>query len=39
MALSLGAVSEGEPGHRDPGAFYGAYFHDLDGNKIEIFSR
>ncbi|MGE0594775.1 MAG: VOC family protein [Hyphomonadaceae bacterium] len=35
-ALSLGAVSEGEPGPR--GAFGEfAYFHDLDGNKLAVF--
>ncbi|QFT55785.1 VOC family protein [Microbulbifer sp. THAF38] len=39
MALSLGAMSKGEPGHRAPGAFYGAYFRDLDGNKVAIFAR
>ena len=35
-ALSLGAISEGEPGPR--GAFGDfAYFRDLDGNKIAVF--
>lgn len=35
-ALSLGAVSEGEPGPRGPfGEF--AYFRDLDGNKLAVF--
>lgn len=35
-ALSLGAVSEGDPGFRgDPSVgFYGAYFRDLEGNKL-----
>jgi catechol 2,3-dioxygenase-like lactoylglutathione lyase family enzyme len=38
IALEQGASSEGEPGlrpqyHPD---YYGAYFHDLDGNKICI---
>ncbi len=36
-ALSLGAAEEGAPGVRGPEgprAFYGAYFRDLDGNKI-----
>ncbi|WP_286263718.1 VOC family protein [Thalassotalea atypica] len=39
MALKLGASSEGEPGERNGGAYYGAYFRDLDGNKIAIFHR
>jgi catechol 2,3-dioxygenase-like lactoylglutathione lyase family enzyme len=35
-ALSLGCVSEGEPGPR--GAFGDfAYFRDLDGNKLAVF--
>jgi len=38
-ALRLGATSEGEPGERNGGAYYGAYFRDLDGNKIAIFHR
>jgi catechol 2,3-dioxygenase-like lactoylglutathione lyase family enzyme len=32
-AISLGASDEGAPGERMPG-FYGAYFRDLDGNKL-----
>lgn len=32
-ALDLGATDEGAPGQRMDG-FYGAYFRDLDGNKI-----
>ena len=39
-ALSLGATDEGAPGLRTPdgpGAFYGAYFRDLDGNKLCVF--
>lgn len=32
-ALELGATDEGVPGERMP-TFYGAYFRDLDGNKI-----
>ncbi len=32
-AVELGAVCEGAPGERMP-TFYGAYFRDLDGNKI-----
>lgn len=33
-ALSLGAKDEGAPGWRLPNVFYGAYFRDLDGNKL-----
>lgn len=38
-ALSLGARCEGAPGIRgdNPDGFYGAYFRDLDGNKITVF--
>jgi len=39
IAMKLGATSEGAPGERNEGAFYGAYFRDLDGNKIAIFHR
>lgn len=35
-ALSLGAKDEGAPGLRGD-TFYGAYFRDLDGNKIACF--
>ncbi len=35
-ALSLGGVDEGAPGDRG-GGFYGAYFRDLDGNKIALY--
>ncbi len=35
-ALELGATDEGEPGPRTDN-FYGAYFRDLDGNKICCF--
>lgn len=35
-ALELGATSEGEPGFRGKG-FYGAYFRDPDGNKLNFF--
>ncbi|MEQ8746190.1 VOC family protein [Pyruvatibacter sp.] len=35
-ALSLGSADEGAPGDRGNG-FYGAYFRDLDGNKICAF--
>ena len=36
-ALELGATCDGPPGLRNdegPQAFYGAYFRDLDGNKL-----
>ncbi len=33
-ALELGAADDGAPGERVPGAFYGAYVRDLDGNKL-----
>jgi predicted lactoylglutathione lyase len=36
-ALQLGGSCEGKPGLRGPegpNAFYGAYFRDLDGNKL-----
>ncbi len=39
-ALELGATDEGPPGVRGeegPQAFYGAYFRDLDGNKLAAF--
>ena len=39
-ALSLGGADEGPPGLRGdegPQAFYGAYFRDLDGNKLAAF--
>ena len=35
-ALSLGGTDEGAPGSRGDG-FYGAYFRDLDGNKLCFF--
>lgn len=40
MALSLGGANEGDPrlrGRAESG-FYGAYFRDLDGNKLCIFA-
>lgn len=40
LALRLGATDEGAPGLRGPEgekAFYGAYFRDLDGNKLCAF--
>ncbi|MGE3917416.1 MAG: VOC family protein, partial [Hyphomicrobiaceae bacterium] len=39
-ALALGGNDEGKPGLRGPNgpqAFYGAYFRDLDGNKLCAF--
>jgi catechol 2,3-dioxygenase-like lactoylglutathione lyase family enzyme len=39
-AIALGAQDEGAPGLRGeegPQAFYGAYFRDLDGNKLCAF--
>jgi catechol 2,3-dioxygenase-like lactoylglutathione lyase family enzyme len=37
-AMELGGKDEGAPGWRgEPGGFYGAYFRDLDGNKLCIF--
>ena len=35
MALSLGATDEGPPGDRGDN-YYGAYFRDLDGNKLNF---
>jgi catechol 2,3-dioxygenase-like lactoylglutathione lyase family enzyme len=35
-ALALGAQDAGAPGQRN-GNFYGAYFRDLDGNKLAAF--
>jgi catechol 2,3-dioxygenase-like lactoylglutathione lyase family enzyme len=35
-AIAAGATCDGPPGRRMP-TFYGAYFRDLDGNKICIF--
>ena len=37
-ALALGAKDEGAPGPRGGAAgFYGGYFRDLDGNKLNFF--
>jgi len=39
-AMELGGTDEGAPGVRGdegPQAFYGAYFRDLDGNKLAAF--
>jgi len=35
-ALAAGGTCDGPPGQRMP-TFYGAYFRDLDGNKICVF--
>jgi len=35
-ALALGGQDEGAPGPRGKG-FYGAYFRDLDGNKLAAY--
>lgn len=35
-ALELGGTDEGAPGPRGDN-FYGAYFRDLDGNKLAVF--
>lgn len=37
-ALELGSKDEGAPGPRGDGGFYGAYFRDLDGNKLAAFT-
>ena len=38
-AIALGGTDEGAPGVRGPDemGFYGAYFRDLDGNKLCVF--
>lgn len=36
-AIELGATDEGEPGPRGNGGFYGGYFRDLDGNKLNAY--
>ena len=38
-ALELGAVDEGAPGPRGEHGFYGGYFRDLDGNKLNTYTR
>ncbi len=40
-ALDLGGGCAGPPGSRGRGRnrFYGAYFRDLDGNKLSVFTR
>ena len=39
LAKALNAECEGEPGTRNNGAYFGAYFRDLDGNKLAVFHR
>lgn len=36
-AIALGAKDEGEPGPRGDSGFYGAYFRDLEGNKLNAY--
>jgi catechol 2,3-dioxygenase-like lactoylglutathione lyase family enzyme len=36
-AIAAGGACEGPPGQRMP-TFYGAYFRDLDGNKVCVFN-
>ena len=36
-ALQLGGSDEGLPGPRGEHGFYGAYFRDLDGNKLNAY--
>ena len=37
-AIELGGTCDGEPGWRgQEGGFYGAYFRDLDGNKLCVY--
>jgi len=36
-AIANGATCEGKPGPRGDGSFYGTYFRDPDGNKLNAF--
>ncbi len=36
-ALELGGRDEGKPGPRGDSGFYGGYFRDLDGNKLNAY--
>ena len=36
-AIELGAADEGKPGPRGESGFYGGYFRDLDGNKLNAY--
>ena len=35
--IELGGTDEGKPGPRGEHGFYGAYFRDLDGNKLNAY--
>ena len=37
-ALDLGSQDEGAPGPRGDDGFYGAYFRDMDGNKLCVYT-
>ena len=39
LAIELGGTDEGSPGPRGTGTFWGAYFRDLDGNKLVFFTH
>ena len=39
LAIKLGGTDEGAPGPRGTGTFWGAYFRDLDGNKLVLFTN
>ena len=39
LAMQLNSKCEGEPAPRNNGAYFAAYFRDLDGNKLAIFHR
>ncbi len=36
-AIALGGADEGKPGPRGDSGFYGGYFRDLDGNKLNAY--
>ena len=36
-AIDLGGKDEGKPGPRGDHGFYGGYFKDLDGNKLNAY--
>jgi catechol 2,3-dioxygenase-like lactoylglutathione lyase family enzyme len=38
LAIELGGTDEGAPGPRGTSTFWGAYFRDLDGNKLVFFT-
>lgn len=39
LAINLNSKCEGPPGPRNNGAYFAAYFRDLDGNKLVVFHR